>query len=118
MPEQAYHSEIDQQEACYQPEWTNSKRSKPVDHIKPVVAKVAYHNQDSDRKDRCRRNINRIKVDQRFQTKESSQGERRRRSEPVAENRMNHSTGLAVRILPVRDSILANNSSYIHISII
>lgn len=118
MPEQTYQSEIDHQEACYQPEWTDSKSSKPVDRIKPVVAKVAYHNQDSDRKNCCRRNIYSIKIYQRFQAKESSQGERHRRSEPVAENRMKHRTGLAMRILPVRDSILANYSGYIHDSII
>ena len=84
MPEQAYQSEIDHQKACYQPEWTDSKLFQPVERTEPVVADIAYHNQDRDRKDRCRRNIERIEVDQRFQAKESSQGERRRRSEPVA----------------------------------
>lgn len=118
MPEQAYQCEIDHQEARYQPEWTDSKSSKPVERTEPVLADVAYHNQDRNRKYRCRRNIYSIKIYQRFQAKESSQGERHRRSEPVAENRMKHRTGLAVRILPVRDSILANNSGYIHISII
>lgn len=115
MPEQAYQSEIDHQEARYQPEWTDSKLFQPVEHTEPAVAD---HNQNRNRKNCCRRNINSIKINQRLQAKDGSHEERRRRSEPVAENRMKHRTGLAVSILPVRDSILANNSSYIHDSII